>query len=162
MDVPLDVGRSEVLANAMVECVFCRICSATFEGNTRVVEFIKHVSQNLVVKSPDVIATCPCPLSLCARLVRCITGVLELDLTPLESMIRNGSLREPRQALTRLVTFNFGFYGSTSAESGDSPNLSDALSEGRNLPYPHAHCVEQTSMFLSLQVPPAHTHRPRL
>ena len=58
--MPLVIGRYEVLVNAMAECVFCIFSSATFEGNTRVVEIIKHVSQNRVVKCPDVIAICPC------------------------------------------------------------------------------------------------------
>ena len=59
MEVPLVIGRCEVLVNAMVECVFCRVSSVTFEGNTRVVEIIKHVSQNHVLKCPDVIALGP-------------------------------------------------------------------------------------------------------
>ncbi len=50
----------------------------------------------------------------------------------------------PQQPLS---LFTFGIY------SGDGPNLSDALLKGSsNLPAPHARCVEQTFMFLSLRV----------
>ncbi len=46
-------------------------------------------------------------------------------------------------------------------KSRDSPNLSDALSEVRNLFAPHARCVEQNFRFLSLRVS-SRTHTQRV
>ena len=61
----------EVLENAMRECAFCRVSWAASEGNTRGFELIKYVSQNCVMKCPDVIAIGPCHRSV--SVAKCIS-----------------------------------------------------------------------------------------
>ncbi len=67
---------------------------------------------------------------------------------------RPGHKATGRQLLQTNLVCAFHFWNLEQYQrrkSGDLPNLSDALSGDRNLPAPHAHCVEQNFVFLSLR-----------